>query len=74
MHCLPLKRSPDERTYALAVIINDRLAEIVIEVSLTHLCATESADSTAVCHRDGSVRIFLDEAVDELRVESHDVF
>ena len=74
MHCLPLKRSPDERTYSLAVIIYDRLAEIIIEVSFSHLRATESADSTAVCHRDGSIRIFLDEAVDELRIETHNIF
>ena len=47
---LPLERSPDERADTLAVVLDDRFAQIVLEISLAHLLSAESSDRTAVCH------------------------
>ena len=74
MQCLPLERSPDERSDALAVVLDDRLAEIIFEISLSHLLSAKASDSATICHRDGSVFVLTDEAVNELRIETKDIF
>lgn len=62
--------SPDERTYALGIIVADRLAHVIIEAAVAlevwllyvwTRARTEAAHSTAAGKTDGLVRIYLDE-------------
>ena len=73
VHRFPLEGSPDERSDSLAVVVDYRLAEIVVEISLAHLLSAKATYCAAVCHRDGSVRVLLDETVDELLVKAFDI-
>ena len=66
--------SPDERTYALGIIVADRLAHVIVEAAVALVVwllnvwtrsRAESADSTAACKADGLVWVYLDEVVQD---------
>lgn len=66
--------SPDERTYALGVIVADRFAHVVVEAAVALVvwllyvwtrARAESAYSTAAGKADSLVRIYLDEVVQD---------
>ena len=50
MSCLPFQRRPDERTDSLAVIINDRFAQIVREIPPPVLLSSQATYRAAVCY------------------------
>ena len=66
---LVFERGPDERTYTLAVIVDDRFAEIIFVSAAPHFLSAKSGHGTARSYGNGAVTVLFHERVYELPVK-----